>query len=186
VSDYQTKIKLGSTDPLNPSDRLVFRDFVNISGNAMYHRHGTRSEPCQTPPCLDSICSAPLPPLKAMVELNQSQVTRFKNAPISMLHKPGLASRRYRLEVNGRCHKLQKEPALYSSNCKTHSSGSHKSSRSKWKRIFMAPVNGIAWLMEKFCFKPSDECLQCVQMTYFLVLILGAIISAAVTIMPFI
>jgi len=150
----------------------------------MYNRRGTRSEPCQTPPRLDSIWSAPLPPLNALAELNQNHATGFNNAPISMLHKPGLTSRRYRVDPNGRWHKLQQQPALCPIDCKSHSSNSHQPRRPKWKQIFMAPVNGIAWLMEKFCFKPSDECLQCVQMTYFLVLILGAIISAAVAIMP--
>ena len=150
----------------------------------MYNRRGIRSEPCQTPPRLDSIWSAPLPPLNAMAELSQNHSQGFNNAPISMLHKPGLTSRRYRLDPKGRWHKLQQQPALCPTDCKSRSSNSQNRPRSIWKKIFMAPVNGIAWLMEKFCFKPTDECLQCVQMTYFLVLILGAIISAAVTIMP--
>jgi hypothetical protein len=177
MSDFVRRRSCGSADILS----LQMREFYPL--NSMYHRPYARSEPCQTPLRLDPVWSAPLPPLPALPESNQNHDTSLNTAPIAMLHKPGLASKRYRLDPNGRWQNLHPQPVCQPSRMEG-SSRSQTPRRSWWKKVLMAPVDGIIWLVEKFCFKPSDECLQCVQMTYFVVLILGAIISAVVTVLP--
>src|SRR5277367_1329614 len=180
MSDHETKIL-----PINGYFKSFrwgqfCRDSISKTQSIMYHRPYARSEPCQTHLGLDPIWSAPLPPLPALADLSQN---RDATAPRVMLHKPGFASREYRLAPNGRRHNLHPQTVCQPS-CKEGSRRSQRLRRPWWKKVFMAPVDGIIWLMDKFCFKPSDECLQCVQMTYFVVLILGAIISAVVTILP--
>jgi len=53
----------------------------------------------------------------------------------------------------------------------------------KLKKIFTAPVDGIAAVVRK-CY-PSDDCLRCVKCTYWIVLIIGGLVGAIVAIKPF-
>ena len=165
-----------------PNCRDFNRKFLNIM--FFYPHRRTRSEPTGASSHPDPIWSTQLPPLRLSAERNHNPCTCRNTASRAMLHHPSLSSREPRLGPNGGCHNAHRQPLCHL-QCKVGSN--NKSIRPRgswWKRIFMAPVDGIIWIMEKFCFKPSDECLQCVQMTYYVMLILGAIISAAVTILP--
>src|SRR5271170_6392962 len=144
MSDRETKI-IWITGSLNPSDGgALYTDSVATVQSIMYHRPYSRSEPCQTPPRLDPIWSAPLPPPPALAKLNENNDASFNTAPIAMLHKPGLASRRYRLDANGRWHNLHPQPVCQPS-CKEPSSKSKRPRLSWWKQVMMAPVDGIIW-----------------------------------------
>lgn len=50
--------------------------------------------------------------------------------------------------------------------------------------ILMTPVDAVEWVLKKWM-SPSDDCMQFLRITYWTVLIVGGIISAVVTIAPF-
>lgn len=51
------------------------------------------------------------------------------------------------------------------------------------RKFFTAPIDGIAALVRK-CY-PSDDCMRCVKCTYWIVLIIGGIVTAIVALKPF-
>ena len=51
-------------------------------------------------------------------------------------------------------------------------------------RILMLPCDLIEALIKKW-WQPNEECMHCVKVTYWIVLIVGGIISAIVAIVPF-
>jgi hypothetical protein len=61
---------------------------------------------------------------------------------------------------------------------------SRRKSRSWLMNILMAPVDLVECVLKKWK-SPSDGCMRCVRVTYWTVLIVGGIISAVVTIAPF-
>jgi hypothetical protein len=61
---------------------------------------------------------------------------------------------------------------------------SQRNSRSWLMNILMAPVDLVEWVLKKWK-APSDDCMRCVRVTYWTVLIVGGIISIVVTIAPF-
>jgi hypothetical protein len=61
---------------------------------------------------------------------------------------------------------------------------SRRKSRSWFMNILMAPVDLVEWVLKKWK-SPSDNCMRFVRVTYWSVLIVGGIISAVVTIAPF-
>jgi hypothetical protein len=52
------------------------------------------------------------------------------------------------------------------------------------KRILMAPFDFLDSLLKKWL-KPTDDCMRCVRLTYWVVLIVGGIITTAIAIAPF-
>lgn len=46
-------------------------------------------------------------------------------------------------------------------------------------RILMAPCDFMEWLIRKW-WQPNEDCMRCVKITYWIVLIVGGIISAVV------
>ena len=59
-----------------------------------------------------------------------------------------------------------------------------KPRRSCFMRILMAPCDFLKWFLKKWC-APNENCMRCVNVTYWLVLILGGLISAAAALTPF-
>jgi hypothetical protein len=57
--------------------------------------------------------------------------------------------------------------------------------RSWFKKIIMAPVDFAEWLVKKWG-NPSDACMKWFRVIYWTVLIVGGIISAIVTLAPFV
>jgi hypothetical protein len=56
--------------------------------------------------------------------------------------------------------------------------------RNWFMRILIAPCDCLEWAIKKL-FSPTEGCMRCVKLTYWVVLIAGGIISAVVTIAPF-
>jgi len=48
-------------------------------------------------------------------------------------------------------------------------------------KIIMAPCDGVEWLISKWC-SPSEECMRCMQVTYWTVLVVGGVIGIVATI----
>jgi hypothetical protein len=58
-------------------------------------------------------------------------------------------------------------------------SKSPRKRRSWIMKILCAPSDFVKWVIKKW-FAPSDECMRCVNITYWLVLIVGGMVSAVV------
>jgi hypothetical protein len=54
----------------------------------------------------------------------------------------------------------------------------------RWKKVLEAPVKAAKWVGKKW-FNPSDECMRCMQLTSWGVVIVTAIIGAVVTLVKF-
>jgi len=50
--------------------------------------------------------------------------------------------------------------------------------------LLMAPCDFVEWVMNK-CGSPSEDCMNCVKVTYWIVLIVGGIISTVLAVAPF-
>lgn len=50
-------------------------------------------------------------------------------------------------------------------------------------RFLMAPCDFLEWLIKKW-WHPNEDCLRCVNVTYWVVVIVGGIISAVISIAP--
>jgi hypothetical protein len=50
--------------------------------------------------------------------------------------------------------------------------------------ILMAPCDCVEWMVSKWG-KPSKDCMNCVKVVYWIVLIVGGIISTVVAVAPF-
>jgi hypothetical protein len=50
--------------------------------------------------------------------------------------------------------------------------------------IVMAPCDCVEWVLNKWG-KPSKDCMNCVKVTYWIVLIVGGIVSTVMAIAPF-
>jgi hypothetical protein len=50
--------------------------------------------------------------------------------------------------------------------------------------ILMAPCDFVEWLVNKWG-KPSNECMDCVKVTYWIVLIVGGIVTTVMAVAPF-
>ena len=51
--------------------------------------------------------------------------------------------------------------------------------------LLMAPCDFVEWVMNKWG-SPSEDCMNCVKVTYWIVLIVGGIISTVMAVAPFI
>jgi hypothetical protein len=60
-----------------------------------------------------------------------------------------------------------------------------RSERNRFLKIIMAPVDLVEWVIEQW-WNPSDSCMRCIRVTYWLVLIIGGIVSIVVALAPFV
>jgi hypothetical protein len=75
---------------------------------------------------------------------------------------------------------------LLSGDSPSHPSlvGQPQKKRHFFKRIIMAPFDFLDTSLKKWL-KPTDDCMRCVRLTYWVVLIVGGIITTAIAIAPF-
>src|SRR5579859_1447149 len=70
----------------------------------------------------------------------------------------------------GGTHYVPIDPTAAQTSASEHSEP--RRHRPLWKKILMAPIDGLTWVIKKWC-NPSEECLRCVQITYWFVIIVG-------------
>lgn len=56
--------------------------------------------------------------------------------------------------------------------------------RNWFMKVIMTPCDLLAWGLKKWC-QPNENCINCIKVTYWLVLIVAGIIGAVVAIAPF-
>lgn len=56
--------------------------------------------------------------------------------------------------------------------------------RNIFMRMLMAPFDFMEWILQKWM-KPSEDCMRCARLTYWIVLIVGGIITTVVALAPF-
>jgi hypothetical protein len=61
---------------------------------------------------------------------------------------------------------------------------SKRKNRSWFMNIVMAPCDCVEWVLNNWG-KPSKDCMNCVKVTYWIVLIVGGIVSTVMAIAPF-
>ena len=62
--------------------------------------------------------------------------------------------------------------------------GSKRKNRGWFMNIVMAPCDFVEWTLKKWG-NPSKDCMNCVKVTYWIVLIVGGIVSTVMAIAPF-
>lgn len=62
--------------------------------------------------------------------------------------------------------------------------GSKRKSRCRFMNIVMAPCDFVERIMKKWG-NPSKDCINCIKVTYWIVLIVGGIVSTVMAIAPF-
>jgi hypothetical protein len=70
------------------------------------------------------------------------------------------------------------------SSPQSESDWNKKKKRNWFVRILMLPYDALEWLLRRWC-SPNESCMDCVKVTYWIVLIIAAILGAIVTIAPF-
>jgi hypothetical protein len=55
--------------------------------------------------------------------------------------------------------------------------------RNCFMKIIMAPCDLLEWILKKWC-RPTENCINCLKVIYWAVLIVGGIIGAVVAISP--
>lgn len=115
----------------------------------------------------------PCPPVKAYVQ------------PIPQLHN----SRHHgavRASMLGSTRSIGvNAPSINLSSSAPEAEYEPKRKRRNWfTRIVMAPCDLLEWALKRWC-APSENCINCVKVTYWIVLIVAGIIGTVITIAPF-
>jgi hypothetical protein len=110
--------------------------------------------------------------LPIFIPIAKSDLGPIRRDPIRKTQAPPITSRKIHIAV---IPPYQHPPALELGK-------KRKNKLQMVKKMLTASIDGIAALVRK-CY-PSDDCLRCVNCTYWIVLIIGGVVTAIVAIRP--